>query len=74
MLVGIFLLGTVGWIIMPQTNKIRHSLYNREGIARVTEEKFGEVRIGEVITPEIMIVAYDYRNHKPVMFTKYAAS
>lgn len=31
------------------------------------------MRVGDVLTDDIMIVAYDFRNHVPVFFTKYAA-
>lgn len=74
MLVGFIAGGILGWLVMPLVNKLKHSLYDRRGLAGVTEAKFGETRMSEVLTPEIMIVAYDFRNHKPVLFTKYAAT
>ena len=74
MLIGIFVVGILGWFAMPLVNMMRHSFYNREGIARVTEDKFGVTRISEVITDEVMIVTYDFRHHVPVIFTKYAAT
>lgn len=74
MLAGVILLGIAGWFIMPLTMKLKHSLYNREGLASITEVKFGEVKMSEVLTYEVLIVAYDFRHHVPVMFTKYAAT
>jgi hypothetical protein len=74
MLIGMLALGITGWFVIPLFNKLNHSLYNRLGLQGVTEEKFGETRISEVLTDDIMIVAYDFRNHKPVIFTKYAAT
>ncbi|TNV73200.1 hypothetical protein FGO68_gene11325 [Halteria grandinella] len=67
-------LGITGWFVIPLIYQLNHSLYNRLGLASVTEEKFGTTRISEVISEDIMIVAYDFRNHKPVIFTKYAAT
>jgi patatin-like phospholipase/acyl hydrolase len=74
MLIGMVGFGVAGWIIIPLFYKLNHSLYNRQGLASVTEDKFGEVKIADVITDDIMIVAYDFRNHTPVIFTKYAAT
>jgi hypothetical protein len=74
MIIGTILFAIIGWIVMPLTNKLKHSLYDRRGLAGVTETKFGETRMNEVLTDEVMIVAYDFRNHVPVIFTKYAAT
>jgi hypothetical protein len=60
LIVGVVLCGFGGWILMPLTNKIKHSLYNREGLEGVTTEKFGDTKISEVLTDEVMIVAYDF--------------
>lgn len=40
----------------------------------MTTDKFGDTRMSEIITDEIMIVAYDFRNNVPVIFTKHAAT
>lgn len=73
MLLGMILLGILGWIMIPYINQLQHSLYNRLGLEGVVKEKFGETRVNEAITEEIMIVAYDFENHVPVLFTKHAA-
>lgn len=39
----------------------------------MTTEQFGNVKIDEILTEEIMIVTYDFKNHIPVIFTKYEA-
>lgn len=74
MLIGMVALGITGWLVIPLLNKLNHSLYNRKGLEGVTIDKFGEARISDVLTDDIMIVAYDFRNHTPVIFTKYAAT
>jgi len=73
MLVGIFVLGLLGWFCLPLVKKLSNSLYDRTGLQTVANEKFGTTKISEVLTDEIMIVTYDFRNHKPVIFTKHAA-
>ena len=73
MLAGMFVFGIVCWFLVPYTVKLQHSLYNREGIQNVTTIYFGDTRISDVLTDDLMIVAYDFRNFVPVFFTKYAA-
>lgn len=73
MLVGFFLLGIGGWFLMPVKNMLQHSLYDRTGLESICREKFGTTKINEILTDEIMIVSYDFRNHKPIIFTRYAA-
>ena len=74
MLAGILVFGFLGYLIIPQTNKLNHSLYNRQGLEGITIEKFGDTRMSEVLTKEVMIVSYDIVKQEPVIFTKYAAT
>ena len=55
---------------MPQIKKLTNSLYDRTGLEFVTTIHFGNFTINDVLTEEIMIVTYDFRNHNPVIFTK----
>ncbi len=73
MLIGIFVFGLIGWIVLPLFKKLTNSLYDRTGLEKVTTEQFGDVRIADVLTEDIMIVTYDFAGQKPVIFTKYAA-
>lgn len=73
MLVGIFVLAVVGWICLPLIKKLSNSLYDRTGLEKVTTEQFGDARISDVLTEDVMIVTYDFKGQKPVIFTKYAA-
>jgi hypothetical protein len=34
---------------------------------------FGDVKVADALTPEVNIVAYEYNNHTPRIFSKYAA-
>jgi hypothetical protein len=73
MLIGIFAFAILGWILLPLIKKLTNSLYDRTGLESVTIEQFGDVRIADVLTEEVMIVTYDFAGQKPVIFTKYAA-
>jgi patatin-like phospholipase/acyl hydrolase len=73
MLIGIFVLGLTGWFVLPLFKKLTNSLYDRTGLEKVTTEQFGDVRIADVLTEDVMIVTYDFIGQKPVIFTKYAA-
>lgn len=73
MLIGIFVVGLTAWFILPLFKKLTNSLYDRTGLEKVTTEQFGDARISDVLTEEVMIVTYDFKGQKPVIFTKYAA-
>ncbi len=73
MIIGIFILAPLGWFMMPLVKKLTNSLYDRTGLQYVTEIHFGDARIDDILTEEIMIVTYDFRNHTPVIFTREAA-
>lgn len=73
MLIGIFLFAAAGWFIMPLFKKLTNSLYDRTGLEYVTTIHFGDAKINDILTEEIMIVTYDFRNHTPVIFTREAA-
>lgn len=73
MLIGIFVVGLAGWFVLPLFKKLTNSLYDRTGLEKVTTEQFGDARISDVLTEDVMIVTYDFKGQKPVIFTKYAA-
>lgn len=60
--------------MVPMINKVRHSGYDRTGIEKITTEMFGVVKVKDAITPEVMIVAYEYNSHEPRIFSKYTAN
>ena len=73
MLVGMALFGYAGWQLMTNLRNFTYSLYDRTGLEKVTTEQFGDVRISEVLTEDVLIVTYDFIGQRPVIFTKYAA-
>lgn len=73
MLIGIFAFAIIAWFVLPLIKKLTNSLYDRTGLEKVTTEQFGDARIADVLTEDVMIVTYDFVGQKPVIFTKYAA-
>ena len=74
MLLGLFLFAPIGWFSMPLVQLVQNSLYDRTGLEGVTIQQFGNAKITDILTEEVMIVTYDFSNHNPVIFTKYAAN
>jgi hypothetical protein len=73
MLIGIAVFGYTGWFLVSFLRNFTDSFYDRTGLEKVTTEQFGDVRISEVLTEEVLIVTYDFIGQRPVIFTKYAA-
>jgi patatin-like phospholipase/acyl hydrolase len=53
---------------------LKHSGYQRTGIETITTEMFGDAKITDALTKEVMIVSYDYASHEPRLFSKFTAS
>ena len=60
MLIGIFLFAVLGWFLLPLIKKLTNSLYDRTGLEKVTTEQFGNAKIADVLTEDVMIVTYDF--------------
>jgi patatin-like phospholipase/acyl hydrolase len=53
--------------------KLTHADYNRYYLDNSMNATFGEFKISEVISDEMLIVAYDYNSEEPRFFSKYFA-
>ena len=60
MLIGIILFWLIGWFGLPLIKKFTNSLYDRTGLEKVSTEQFGDARILDVLTEDVMIVSYDF--------------
>ncbi len=60
MLIGIAIFGYTGWFLMTFLRSFTNSLYDRTGLEKVTTEQFGDVRISDVLTEDVLIVTYDF--------------
>mmetsp|Transcript_4126 Transcript_4126/g.6982 ORF Transcript_4126/g.6982 Transcript_4126/m.6982 type:complete len:291 (-) Transcript_4126:43-915(-) len=52
-------------------NKVNNSLYSRDQLDNIMKTLLGEHRLEDVLTDEILIVAYDYNSQEPRFFSKY---
>jgi hypothetical protein len=60
MLIGILLFSALGFYLMPIFYSFTKSHYTRSGIESICDEMFGDTLILDALTPEIMIVSYEY--------------
>lgn len=73
MVIFTLLIGIAGWFIMPNLYMLTKSSYDRRGIEKICEEMFGDVRLENVITKDVNIVAFDYNSFEPRIFSKTTA-
>ena len=60
MLIGIFLFAGLGIYLIPVVSGLFSSKYNRSGIERICNEMFGNVKVNDILTDEVLIVSYEY--------------
>ena len=71
-LAGFIVIGIILGIELPAiVNKLTSSLYSRENLDNIMLNLLGDFRINEVLTTELLIVAYDYNSQEPRFFSKY---
>lgn len=73
MLILMVVFGIGGYFLMPLLYRLMKSSYDRKGIESICDELFGNVNIKDMLTEEVMVVAYEYNKHQPRLYTKYAA-
>lgn len=73
MAVFIVVFGVLGWFATPNIYRLFRAQYDRKGIEQICQDMFGDIMLTEAITPEVNIVAYDYENRQPRLFSKAAA-
>lgn len=52
-------------------NKVGKSRYSRASLENVMVELLGDYRIDEVLSDEVLVVAYDYNSQEPRFFSKH---
>jgi hypothetical protein len=66
-LVGFFIGGFLPWV----TNLLGNSLYDRKNIDKIMMDYLGSERFENVLTDELLVVAYEYNQAEPRFFSKY---
>ena len=51
--------------------KLAHSKYSRASLDNIMQEYLGAANIKDVISDEVLVVAYDYNSQQPRFFSKY---
>ena len=70
---GLILGAVIGTVLPSLVNKLTHSLYSRTSLDSIMKTLLGSYTIDQVLTDEIMIVAYDYNSQQPRFYSKYFA-
>ena len=65
-----FLLAT---IILPASHILDCSMYDRSNLDKLIDDHVGGLNIKDVLTDEILIIAFDYLYQQPRLFSKYFA-
>lgn len=68
---GITLGLILGYKVPFYYNKLANPSYIRGGLDEKMSEILGETHIKDVLSDEVLIVAYDYNNQAPRFFSKY---
>eukprot|EP00347_Sterkiella_histriomuscorum_P015022 403358603 len=72
-LIGFVLWGIVGYFLVPGMYQVSKPNYDRRGFDRISEQIVGRVQLLDALTPEVLIVAFEYTKHEPRLFSKYSA-
>lgn len=70
LLVGLVLGTTLPKLI----NKVTHSQYNRKGLDAIMKDLLGDHHIKDVLSDEVLIVAYDYNSQEPRFYSKLSSA
>lgn len=68
-LLGFFIGGFLPWI----SNLLGNSLYDRSNIDGIMMEYLGNETFKNILTDELLVVAYEYNQAEPRFFSKYFA-
>ena len=67
-----FFVGALLGIQVPAlVNTLNHSLYSRTQLDNIMKDLLGDFRVDQVLTDEVLLVAYDYNSQEPRFFSKY---
>ena len=69
--VGLLLALVLGIKLPPVWFMATHSKYRREGVEAVMQAKIGGKNFDQILTDELLVVAYDYNNLEPRFYSKY---
>ena len=68
---GIFVGIVMGSFLPFLYTKLTNASYNRAGLDGIMKNLLGEYHIKDVLSDEVLIVAYDYNSQEPRFFSKY---
>jgi len=69
-----FLIGcTLGYEVPKITNMLSSSKYSRTNLDALMKTLLGEYGFNDIVTQELLVVAYEYNSQEPRFFSKYFA-
>lgn len=73
MVIGLILGGLIGYFLTVGIYAATKSQYDRSNIDRLLVKFFGDHRVEESLTEEVLLVAYSYNAREPRFYSKYEA-
>jgi len=65
-------IGILTGIFLPMAfSQLNSSLYKRSNLEKIMDDYLGAYNVEDVLTDEILIVAYDYNSQEPRFYSKY---
>ena len=71
MSVGLIIGALLGYYVPLGLYKLTRSTYDRRTIDNLLTDMFGQYRMEDALTDEIMTIAYSYNAQQPRFYTKY---
>lgn len=69
-----FLIGcTLGYEVPKITNMLSSSKYSRVNLDALMKKLLGEYGFNDIVTQELLVVAYEYNSQEPRFFSRYFA-
>ena len=61
----------LGTILPKLVYKVNSALYKRDGLEVLMKDYLGDATFQEIMTDELLVVAYDYNSQEPRFFSKW---
>lgn len=74
MVIGGLLGATLGYYIPVAIYKLQHSPYDRSELDKILDKMYGKYNVTDVLTDEILLMAYSFNEQKPRLYSKAQAS
>jgi patatin-like phospholipase/acyl hydrolase len=71
--IGLIIGGVIGYLLPVAVYKLTYSVFDRKGADALFKEYFGDLKVKDAITKEVMIIAFSYNMMQPRFYSKFQA-